>query len=1121
MTIATSEVVVVADTSRFRQSARSGVSTAMAGETTSVTVEPDMRGFRNQVNTALRGMRPVRIPVDPQTNAVIRELRQGFASMRPIQIPVVVRAGDFRNQVRAAVRDLPPLNVELQADMVRFLIRIQEALSRAAFTVDVHVNLVPDLDSLRRNIRGITPPPRIPVDADINVDADRIRRNLGRVLSGLGAGLASAAGPITALLRMGALAIVFANVATSAVALGAALAPAAGLLAALPAVFLGMRAAAAGLTLALQGVGDAFKAALTEDAEAFNKTLEDLSPRARAAAQEVRALRPAFEELRSTVQDAFFRQIQGEITATAQALRGPLQSGLSGIAEAWGEAALNATGYIRGARGVGNIRSVLEASRQGVNGLADGTNRLVAGLLQVAGVVSDAFGAELGGGIQDATADLGTFLQEAAQSGRAVAWVNGALDTLARLGDLLGNIGSILSGVFGAADQSGGGFLARLQDITRTMAEFVNSAEGQEAIGGIFQGLAAVASQLGPIIAALVTQLGGIGPAIVPAIEAIGPAIQGLIAGIGPALAALAPALSAVATGLGSAFQGLNLEPAAAAVANLVTALSPLLPLVVEFGNGILGVLAPALAAATPAIQALADVLVFIGPVLGPIAAGLTAVWLAISLFAAARSIILGIQAAWLALNLAFAASPIGFIITLVIGLVAAVIYAWNNIAPFREFILNLWSGVKEAWSAVVDWASGVWDQIVQGWQAGVEWVSGVWDRVAQVWNSGIAAIQNFGTSIVEFFTNLWVSITTAVSNGVTAVLNFFINLPGNILAGLQALPGLLVDLFTSAVANVAIALLTAIAAVTFIFTELPGMIGNALSSLGSLLVNVFTSAWNAVTAWVTGAFDRTVAYFRALPGRLATALSSLGSSIGNVFTRATNTVTTTLTGWFNSTVNFFRGLPGRIGSALSSLGSQIGGVFSRATSSATSTVSNWINNTVTFFRNLPGRIASALAALPGQIVNVFNTVKSRAEAVVTGMINSIVNFFRNLGSRIVSALGNIGGQIVDKIKSGLPDIVRDNLPFAAGGIVSSPTRALIGEAGREVVIPLTRPWRARELARESGLIDLLNRGGGGNTRNTTVNAPMTVHMSSGASDPRAVADQFADGVVRRLGMSF
>jgi hypothetical protein len=57
-----------------------------------------------------------------------------------------------------------------------------------------------------------------------------------------------------------------------------------------------------------------------------------------------------------------------------------------------------------------------------------------------------------------------------------------------------------------------------------------------------------------------------------------------------------------------------------------------------------------------------------------------------------------------------------------------------------------------------------------------------------------------------------------------------------------------------------------------------------------------------------------------------------------------------------------------------------------------------------------------------------------------------------------------------------LPD--KGTRPFselAEGGIVSNPTHALIGEAGPEVVIPLTRPNRAAQLMQQSGLTGMLS----------------------------------------------
>lgn len=55
-----------------------------------------------------------------------------------------------------------------------------------------------------------------------------------------------------------------------------------------------------------------------------------------------------------------------------------------------------------------------------------------------------------------------------------------------------------------------------------------------------------------------------------------------------------------------------------------------------------------------------------------------------------------------------------------------------------------------------------------------------------------------------------------------------------------------------------------------------------------------------------------------------------------------------------------------------------------------------------------------------------------------------------------------------------LPNRIGGPQPFAEGGIVYGPTNALIGEAGAEAVIPLTKPARAAQLLQQSGLDKML-----------------------------------------------
>src|SRR5690606_32783658 len=135
--------------------------------------------------------------------------------------------------------------------------------------LSVTVRVEPDLDDLDDAIRRHRVPDiRVRVDPDVN--SNRINRALSGI-SGLLGGIGRAA---TGALRVGALGGAFATAASGAVALVNAMGPAVGILAAAPAAILTSVTAFAALKLALDGVGDAFGAALTGDAEEFAEAIE-------------------------------------------------------------------------------------------------------------------------------------------------------------------------------------------------------------------------------------------------------------------------------------------------------------------------------------------------------------------------------------------------------------------------------------------------------------------------------------------------------------------------------------------------------------------------------------------------------------------------------------------------------------------------------------------------------------------------------------------------------------------------------------------------------------------------------------------------------------------------------
>ncbi|MET8609831.1 hypothetical protein [Streptomyces misionensis] len=1008
--------------------------------------------MRRQIQRGLNRA-AVTVRVDPDLSRIDAMLLSGLRGLEAINIPVVPDVTGFEERLRALLAG-----------------------------IEIPVRVVPDLDELDRRIRAHNAPD-VRVDANVNVDNNRLTRSL----AGLGSAALRIGKVLGSGLKFGAYGIAAANAAAGVAKLTAALAPAAGAIAAGPAAIAGFQTALGTLKLAVLGVDDALTAALSGDAAAFSKAIEDLAPAAQKAVTAVRDLQPELKKVQQSVQQSFFKQFSGDVTAAVKNLL-PLRSGLDSVAAGFGRAADQGLKFAASKTAFTGLQGLVKGTSQAVGGLSTAVEPLARGLLSVASSVATAFGAQLGAAIGNTGARIGDFLTRLGDSGRAVSLVEGALTVFQQLGAIALNVGRILGNVWQAANSGGGGLLNNLKQITGAFAQFSASAAGQAAIGNVFRTVAQIAAQMGPILSTLVTQIGAIAPALAPVFIALGPAITGLINALGPALASIAPVLQTIATALAAAFQviGPALAPVGAAVAQLLSALTPVLPLAGQLVSVLAGALAPVLqllaglfepiiqelvAALMPVlpplaqafallVQALTPLATGIGQAIGQLLAGLAPLFTALAgtlaqVAAAVAPVIVALVGALMP-ALPGLISAFNAMVQAVIPLLPSLAGLVASVAPLAVLLLRIVGPIAQIGAAFDTWlAINLVVPIIQGVVTAltglISGVTSVITFIAQLPGLIVSGLSALGSLLASFFIGLFTSIGQFVVSGFQTVVGFFTQLPGMIVAGLQALPGMLLDLFTSAVAGLGIALLTLLAGIVFTFTELPGRIASALASLGTFLLNAFLSGFSAANA----------------------AISS----------------------FLSSAASFFAQLPGRIGSALAALPGRVSSLFRSAGSSALSAASSAGSAVVSFFSGLPGQIASALSSVGSRIAGAFRSAASTARSAVSSLISGVASLFSGLGSRIVGAIGNVGSQIMSKIKSGIPSSVRKYLPFASGGIVYGPTHALIGEAGPEVVIPLTRPKRAAELAARSGLLAML---GVGQAR--TLAATTTTAAAAGSS---------------------
>ncbi len=414
------------------------------------------------------------------------------------------------------------------------------------------------------------------VRVGLELDPKRIAAFAGTLLTLTGAGA-----------KLGILAALAAAAAVQFGHLAAALAPAAGAVAFLPAVALTAAAAIGTLKIAFTGLGDALKG----DPEALAR----LAPAARAVVAEVQRLTPAWQELTRAVQAKVFAGVAGDLRQLAAVWLPILTKQLSGVGELWNSAFHDVAALLTARQTVTDLTGILAITRQVAASLAGAVRPLLSIFLNLAAVGAE-FLPGLAGGFAQAAQAAAEFIQSARESGQLAEFFTNVGTTLGQIGAIAVQLGGILSAVFHAANVSGGGLLANLETILRSVNAFLSAGEGQTALQGLFAGVQSVVTSLMPILTDLIAAIGP-GIAVLLGPEGLGGALQALAPAarpVGQALAALAKAAAPLLVLLGSVLADV-LILAAGSISALAAEAGPLIRVFAEAGLALSQALLPAL----------------------------------------------------------------------------------------------------------------------------------------------------------------------------------------------------------------------------------------------------------------------------------------------------------------------------------------------------------------------------------------------------------------------------------------------------------------------------------------------------------------------------------------------
>src|SRR6187551_705790 len=148
----------------------------------------------------------------------------------------------------------------------------------------------------------------------------------------------------------------------------------------LPGVLLGAAGAVATLKIATSGFGDAVKAA---DPKEFAEATAGMAKPAIETAKAFRAMKPALEDIKKTVQGQFFDHLAGVTKQLGATYLPVMKTQLGGIASEYNRMALAAAVALLQPRAVADVNAVLTAQRGVLNDLKPALANVLTGILAI------------------------------------------------------------------------------------------------------------------------------------------------------------------------------------------------------------------------------------------------------------------------------------------------------------------------------------------------------------------------------------------------------------------------------------------------------------------------------------------------------------------------------------------------------------------------------------------------------------------------------------------------------------------------------------------------------------------------------------------------------------------
>jgi len=382
--------------------------------------------------------------------------------------------------------------------------------------------------------------------------------------------------------------------------------------------------------------------------------------------------------------------------------------------------------------------------------------------------------------------------------------------------------------------------------------------------------------------------------------------------------------------------------------------------------------------------------------------------------------------AQWL-LNAAMAANPIGIVIAVIAGLVAAVIVLWNTNEDFRNKVIEIWGSIKKFFSGLGTFFSELWTNIktifTDSWNAiadffmkgipefiakVVEWIGELPGKILKILTDILANFVKWGTDIVSW-------AVESISLFIETIINFIAELPGKIAYWLGFAIGTIIkfgiDIISWAVENI------------------PKFVKTIIDFIAELPEKIWI--------WLVEVFNKLVQF----------GINIIAWAVENI-----SIFVTTI-------VNFIAELPAKIWSWLIEVINNLVQWGLNMVNWAIINIPKFVATIVNFIAELPEKIWGWLVKVVAKVVQWGLDLVTAGKKGAEDTGRTIIDAFKELpgkmlsiGVNVVKGLWNgitsMGGWLVDKVGGFLGDLV-SGAEDALG--IESPSKVFANEVGQYI----------------------------------------------------------------------